>query len=358
MRNRRAGLCASGSLLLLALFALSFSPAKGGAQEIERIGGSGEDVSVYNLAGTVQVLPGSGSEVAVEIRRGGDDAEMLEVDVREVNGRQALIVRYPSDEVVYPEMGRRSRTNIRVSEDGTFGDGSGGRRTEVDIRGSGNGMEAWADLIIRVPRGTDLTVHLAVGEAEVGAVEGDISIDTGSGAVSAQGGSGSLNLDTGSGGVTVGDFEGDLLVDTGSGAVELSGIRGGEVDVDTGSGSVRGDGVLASRFHVDTGSGQMTLSRVASPEIFLDTGSGSVELELLEDVDELVVDTGSGGVTIRIPAGLGAEVEVDTGSGGIDLDLEVEVRTIKRNYMRGVLGDGRGSISVDTGSGAVRLIRG
>jgi len=358
MRNRRAGTWPTRSPLLLVAFALMICLPSAGAQEVERLSVSGSEVSVYNLAGTLQVLPGSGSGVAVEVMRGGEDARMLEVDVLEVNGRQALIVRYPSDEVVYPEMGRRSRTTVRVREDGSFGDGSGGRRNEVEIRGSGDGIEAWADLIVRVPAGRDLAVHLAVGGAEVGAVDGDVSIDTGSGEVHARGGSGTLNLDTGSGTVTVEDFQGDLLVDTGSGAVELSGIRGGEIEVDTGSGSVRGDGVSAAHFRVDTGSGQMILSRVACPEVFLDTGSGSVELELLEDVDELVVDTGSGGVTIRVPAGLGAEVEVDTGAGGIDLDLELEVRTIKRNYMRGVLGDGRGSISIDTGSGAVRLIRG
>ena len=83
-----------------------------------------------------------------------------------------------------------------------------------------------------------------------------------------------------------------------------------------------------------------------------------VELELLEDVDELVVDTGSGAVIIRVPSGLGAEIEVDTGSGGIDVDIPLEVRQVKRNYLRGILGDGRGSIRVDTGSGAIRLIGG
>jgi len=326
------------------------------AQEEKQLQGS--EVSIYNLAGRVEVVPGTGSDVSVEIVRGGRDARMLEVDVREVRGRQALIVSYPEDEVVYPELGRGSRTQIRVFDDGTFGDSDSRGRREVQIRGSGDGMEAWADLRIRVPRGKDVAVYLAVGETEVGAVEGDLLIDTGSGAVDARGGSGSLNVDTGSGAVTVGDFRGDLSVDTGSGEVQISGIQGGDVSVDTGSGAVKGTGVGASYFKVDTGSGEISLSGVSAPEIYLDTGSGRVELELLEDVDELVVDTGSGAVTIRVPANLGAEVEVDTGSGGIDVTVPLEIREVKRNYMRGILGDGRGSITVDTGSGGVRLIRG
>ena len=98
---------------------------------------------------------------------------------------------------------------------------------------------AWADLRIGVPRGKGVAVYLAVGETEVGAVDGDLLIDTGSGAVHARGGSGSLNVDTGSGEVSVEEFEGELLVDTGSGYNTQSvvpvhvGLPGpGEVDVE------------------------------------------------------------------------------------------------------------------------------
>lgn len=356
MRTMTQGVSTGLRSLFVVASAMALLQPGAEAQEQQRLQGS--EVSVYNLAGRVEVVPGSGSDVTVEITRGGDDARMLEVNVLEVGGRQALVIRYPEDEVVYSALGRGSRTQIRVADDGTFGDRGSGRGREVNVRGSGRGMEAWADLRIVVPRGKDLAVYLAVGEAQVGAVEGDLLIDTGSGGIRAQGGSGSLNIDTGSGGVTVSDFRGDLMVDTGSGGVELSGIQGGEVTVDTGSGAVEGNGVAASYLKIDTGSGQIALSRVSAPEVYLDTGSGGVEVELLEDVDELVVDTGSGSVTIRVPAGVGAEVEVDTGSGGIDVNIPLEVREVKRNYLRGILGDGRGTITVDTGSGAVRLIGG
>lgn len=343
-----------GTACLLVALAGSGPEARG--QEEQRL--QGQDVSIYNLAGRVEVVPAGGSEVTVRIMRGGDDADRLEVTVLEVDGRNALVIRYPDDQVIYPELGRGSRTQLRVRSDGTFGDRGGSRGEEVEIRGSGRGMEAWADLRIGVPPGKDVALYLATGETEVGAVEGDLLIDTGSGAVNARGGSGSLNVDTGSGAVVVEDFQGDLLVDTGSGRVRLSSVRGGEVTVDTGSGEVRGEGIGASYLKVDTGSGQILLAGVSAPEVFLDTGSGRVDVELLEDVDELVVDTGSGGVTIRAPSNLGAEIEVDTGSGGIDVDLPLEVREVKRNYLRGTLGDGRGRITVDTGSGGVRLIGG
>jgi len=338
----------------LGLGALVAPPA-GSGQEEHRV--RGDEVAVYNLAGTVEIVPGSGGEVVVQVMRGGDDARQLEVGIQEVEGRQALVIRYPADEVIYPELGRGSSTQIRVRSDGTFfGDQGSANAREVRISGSGGGMEAWADLRISVPRGQDFALFLATGETDLQGLNGRVLIDTGSGAVHARTSSGELSIDTGSGEVTVEGFEGDLEVDTGSGSVELSDIQGGEVTVDTGSGAVVGSRLMAASLEVDTGSGEIDLRGVSAPDVTLDTGSGSVELELLEDVDRVEIDTGSGSVTIWVPSSLGAEVEVETGAGGIDLDLPLEVQEAKRDYVRGILGDGLGTIHVDTGSGGIRLI--
>jgi len=99
------------------------------------------------------------------------------------------------------------------------------------------------------------------------------------------------------------------------------------------------------------------LDAVTSSVVSVDTGSGSVDVGLLTDVESLDVDTGSGSVTVRAPADLGARVEIETGSGGIDLDFPVEVRSVRRDRLSGTIGDGRGSIVIDTGSGSIRLVR-
>jgi hypothetical protein len=346
-----------GSGVLFLVSATLVIPRAGSGQEEHRV--QGNDVAVYNLAGAVEIVSGSGSEVVVQVMRGGGDASQLEVGVQEIGGRQSLVIRYPGDRVIYPELGRGSRTQIRVRSDGTFyGDRGSSNTQEVTISGSGSGLEAWADLRISVPRGRDFALYLATGETDLQGVAGTILIDTGSGAVRARNSSGELSIDTGSGGVTVQGMEGDLEVDTGSGGVELSDVRGDEVRIDTGSGSVTGSRVLAASLEVDTGSGSIELRGVSAPDVTLDTGSGSVEVELLEDVDRLEIDTGSGSVTIRVPGSVGAEIEMETGSGGIDLDLPLEVREVKRDYVRGILGDGVGTIRVDTGSGVIRIIGG
>lgn len=326
-----------------------------GAQEVERV--SGRDVAIYNLAGRVEIVRGSGSDVVVRIDRGGRDADELIVETGQVRGRATLRVIYPHDEIVYPEMGRGSNTSLSVRDDGTFSDGGNGRGDRVRIRGRGDGLEAWADLVIEVPVGSEVDVNLAVGEVEADGVEADLSIDTGSGAVTALDIAGSLEVETGSGSIVVRGVEGDLYAETGSGRIEASEVRGREIEIDTGSGSVRGYDLSADVLGVDTGSGGIELERVSATDVSLDTGSGSIDIELLTDIDRLDADTGSGSITVRAPAGLGATVDIETGSGGIDLDFPVEVRTIRRDEVRGTIGDGRGEINIDTGSGSVKLLR-
>jgi len=359
LRARAAG---AGFLLPLVAFVAGglptvMSPASARAQEVYRL--PGDRVSVYNLAGRVEILPGEGPEVTVEVVRGGKDGDALEVRTGKVGGRSSLQVVYPADRIVYERMGWGSRTQIRVRKDGTFGDRGwslgGGHR--VRISGSGRGLEAYADLRILVPAGKDVAVMLAVGRMDAVDLEADILMDTGSGKVTVQNVVGDVDVDTGSGSVVVEDVEGEVKVDTGSGEVEISGIRGNRVFVNTGSGSVTGSGVEAESLEIDTGSGSVELDRVSAAEISVDTGSGEVELSLLSDVDRLMVDTGSGGVVIEVPEELGALVEIDTGSGGIQVDVPFSAVESKRSYLRGRLGDGEGTILIETGSGGVRLRR-
>ncbi len=331
-------------------------PGAATSQETHRL--TGGEVAVYNLAGHVEVVAGTGSEVVVRLTRGGSDADRLSVETGRIGGRETLRVVYPSDEVVYPEMGRGSNTNLEVRSDGTFSDGRGGGGDRVRVRGSGSGLEAWADLVLEVPADRRTEVYLAVGRAEARGVRGDLRIDTGSGEVSVADVTGSLEVDTGSGSVVVEGVRGDVLVDTGSGRVNASSLVGEDVELDTGSGAVVVRGVQARRLRVDTGSGEIRATGVRGQDVEMDTGSGAIEVELLEDIETFTVDTGSGSVTLRVPDGFGAEIELDTGSGRIDVGLPMELRSARRDHVQGRIGDGSGRLTVDTGSGSIRIIPG
>jgi hypothetical protein len=344
---------------------LLFTPVAA-AQQPERFQLQGDDVAVYNLVGAVSVEPGTG-DLAVEVTRTGRDAAQLRVQQGEVRGAEALRVIYPADDVLAPSMGANSSTTLRVRDDGTFGGGGdweggrhhrdwdGGRR--VEIRGSGSGLAAGADLRIRVPAGKSLAVYLAVGKVSVANVQGSIRVDAHNAPVTANGVKGDLTVDVGAGMVRVTEGEGVLKVDTGWGSVEVSRFKGRDLAVDTGSGNVNGTELTAEAVTIETGSGDIELAGVSSPSLSLETGSGTVRADLRTDLRSLSVETGSGDVAVTAPATLDAEVEIETSSGDIESDFPLQVTRHARDHLVGRIGTGKGRIAVETGSGDVRLIK-
>lgn len=321
---------------------------------------SGERVSIYNLAGHVRVQAATGSQVTVDVTRGGRDASRLRIESGEVRGWNALRVIYPSDRIVYPDWRSRGRTQIHVNSDGTFDDDHDWRDRDndrVEIRSSGDGLDAHADLTIGVPKGQRVAVHWGVGDATVTNVDGDVRVSVSAATVSAEHTRGRLTLDTGSGGVSVTDAQGEVKLDTGSGEVTIDGVHGETLDIDTGSGTVRGHGIDSRMLKVDVGSGGIVLDRVASTRVAVDAGSGRTDLSFTQPIEDLSVDAGSGGVTVRLPAAQGAEVDIETGSGGIDSDFAVQTTRLSRDHLRGQIGDGKGRIKIESGSGSVRLVK-
>ena len=181
-RTRTRGTAAGAALLALALGA---GRARG--QEVQRL--AGDRFAIYNLAGRLEVVAGSGPDVIVRVTRGGADAARLKLESGPIGGRSTLRVIYPSSEIVYSDRdsaaGNRFSSDVRVRPDGTFGGDNGRGSDRVTIRGSGPGLEAWADLRVEVPPGRTVEVREAVGDADVRSVEGKLHLVVGSGRVTA-----------------------------------------------------------------------------------------------------------------------------------------------------------------------------
>jgi DUF4097 and DUF4098 domain-containing protein YvlB len=321
----------------------------------------GDDVAIYNLAGEVSVEAGQGS-IGVLVSRGGGAAGQLRVQQGEIDGWETLRVIYPSDHIVYSRSGSGSfTTQLRVRDDGTFGDEHGwnerSRGRRVTIMDRGDGLDAHADLRISVPSGRQVAIHLAVGKVTVTNVNGRISVDAHCAPVTATGTRGELSVNVGAGMVHVSQAEGDLSVDTGSGSVDVSRYHGDKLSVDTGSGDVTGTELEAAELSIDTGSGDIRLTGVTAPEVTLETGSGSVTTDLRREINSLSVQTGSGNIAITAPPTLSASVEIETASGEIESDFPLTVTRHSRDHVEGRIGDGKGTIAIETGSGGIRLLK-
>jgi lia operon protein LiaG len=325
---------------------------------------AGSSISIYDLAGRVQVEQGSGSEVVVEITRGGHDAKKLTIDVGELRGRNTLRVRFPDDDIVYPELGRWSSSDFRVNSDGTWGGNDGDDRDDhswggghrIRIKGGGSGTEAWADLRILVPSGKDVAVYIGVGELGATHVSADLRLSASSGRVTVKDTKGNLVAATGSGGVDVRGANGDdVRISAGSGSVTANDVGGKRLRVSTGSGGVTGSGLSSDDLDISAGSGSIRVDDARAPRVRLSSGSGGIRVGFASPVKSLDANTGSGGVTVTLPGAVNAEVDVSTGSGGIDSDFPVQVNRMERNRLRGQIGDGSGHIRIRSGSGSVHL---
>jgi lia operon protein LiaG len=332
------------------------------AAQSERHTLGGDRVAIYNLAGKLRVQPGTGSQVVVDVTRGGHDGGQLRIQQGDIRGFDALRVVYPSEHIVYPQLGYRGRTQLRVNPDGTFDDSDHGlwgfgNRNRVEIRDSGSGLEAFADMVVSVPKGQRIALHWGVGEAFVTNVDGDVRVDVAASRVTAEHTRGTLKLDTGSGTVSVTDAQGDVTLDTGSGGVTVNGVHGETLLIDTGSGSISGGDIDVTTLKMDVGSGGLQLNRIKASRVAADAGSGGVDLSFLGPITDLTAEAGSGGVTIRLPGAQNADVDIETGSGGVDTDFAISTSRLARNRLRGTIGNGGARIRVEAGSGTVRLLK-
>ena len=340
----------------LASLALAVTVSPLPAQTPERFTITGDHVAIYDLAGNITVAPGTGSDVVVEVTRRGPDGAQLKMETGPVRDIQTFRVIFPDDQIVF-RMDWNGRTEMYVRDDGTFGGNHNGRDRgrRVQIRSSGSGLEAHADLRVLIPAGKRVAVNIGVGTLDASNVNGNITLDAASANITADGMKGSLTLDTGSGNVTATNVEGSLNVDTGSGDVRVNGVNGTGLTIDTGSGNVTGSTITASNLSVDTGSGNIELTGVRATNLSMDTGSGDVSITLLSDTENVVVDTGSGNITITLPAGFGSRVDLSTSSGDVETDVEIQVTRRGRQHLVGSIGDGQGQMTIDAGSGNVTL---
>ena len=312
-------------LLLLTLLAIS-TPSH--AEFHRQFQLEGQRLVLANLLGKVEITATDGNEFVIEAFVRGKDAseEMLQFETEEDARESHFVLRYPVDrhhDYVYPPMGKRSTSQFRYGPDH---DGNhsflrqlfGGNGEKITVRGTGKGLEIWADLKIGVPSGKKCEIYLGCGGINAMDLSADLSLSTHSGQITANGMKGKLDTESGSGRIEISAVEGEVEVDTGSGSVVASDIDG-ELSIDTGSGSLRLRSVKGAKVEADTGSGSISAEDLQCEDLSLETGSGSVDGKNL-NCEEVEIGTGSGSIDLK---GVGTDsAEIETGSGNIKLQLD------------------------------------
>jgi len=247
-----------------------------------------------------------------------------------LKGRADLHVK-TDDGSVRIEAGTGSEIDARVTTEGwRIAPG------EVTITESQAGDRV--DIAVQIPKGHFGIGHRSITVALKVPKEADLEVQTGDGSIEAQPISGRLSLSTGDGSIKADGLQGEIRLHSGDGSIRATGLAG-RLTADTGDGSMN----VRGRFDV------------------LDLSSGDGGIEAAAESGSKVeaawsLHSGDGSITLRLPEGLGAELDARTGDGGISLDKPVSVTgTIKENTVRGTLGPGGPPLKIQTGDGSIRL---
>ncbi len=201
-----------------------------------------------------------------------------------------------------------------------------GNRVELEVKVPSRHM-GWSirreiTVELTVPRNAKLDLHTGDGNITTHGVESSLRSDTGDGNVTAVGAKGTIRLHTGDGNLTAEGLDGSLVADTGDGNINVEG-RFEVLDLQTGDGNVE---VTA-----------YTGSRVESP---------------------WRIRTGDGNVVLRLPEGVGADLDAATGDGRVTLDFPAAVSgKLDPSAIRGPMNGGGPPLSIRTGDGNIRVER-
>jgi hypothetical protein len=303
--------------------AIALAYQRGGTTQSEtitrtvNIGANGE-LNLSNLSGNIIVSRGGGNTVTIEIvktARAATAAEAQEalklvtVEILVRGGRAEVTTRYPGS--------RGDRRNLNVSTAYT----------------------------VTAPAGTRVIVRSISGSIRVTDIEGELSLETTSGNVTATGAARLASAKSVSGNVQVSDIRTDTSVEASSmsGNVTLRNVEARRLALNSISGNVTVEDASCGRVEAQTMSGTVVYGGTLMPK-------GRYDLK-----------SHSGDVRLRLDGRTGFELDARTFSGAIRSDLPLTTRAgdtvrgpgARGRAFRGTFGDGSAVINASTFSGSV-----
>lgn len=185
----------------------------------------------------------------------------------------------------------------------------------------------------------NLDVNVGMGRLDMIRVQGTGDINGGLGAIRAQGCGGRFDVNAGKGDILWVDGQGRLDLNAGLGKVEIRGGHGDALEIAAGMGRVSLDGGRWSRAGIEAGRGDVHVTARVS--------------HLSVDIKQ------SGDIDVLLPGDEGSRLEASTDRGRIVSHLNLisvnHAGPQRGERLVGVLGDGSGSIILNTRRGDIIL---
>lgn len=191
---------------------------------------------------------------------------------------------------------------------------------------------------VRMPREADLQLDTRGASVDLAALNGDITVNSGNGRISARQLTGRIELATHDGDITAESLQGELKLTSFDGAIHAAKLMG-RCAASTHDGEVQ----VAGRFE------------------FLDVRSFNGSLAAQIDPGSQISSTWSlsthdGPVQLAVPRDFKASLDASTHDGRIDLQLPVAVNgTVSRSHIHGTLNGGGPDVVIHSFNGRIAL---
>ncbi|MCF7974349.1 MAG: DUF4097 domain-containing protein [Phycisphaerae bacterium] len=209
----------------------------------------------------------------------------------------------------------------------------------------GNNESVGVSYDITVPHQTQLDCTTSFGTIDIRQTEGDVKARTSFGSIHCNAVTGVLNLKTSHGKIDMHEvLSPEIMADTSFGSVSLN---------------CRDSGVSKGRIILKTSHGRITAENIRTSVLDARTSFGSVSAAYAPDGPEdldVTLSSSHGSLSMTPPDAFSGRVDLSTSHGSIHVDRPVTVQGgISKDHMAGTLGDGPGSIRMNTSFASVKL---
>jgi DUF4097 and DUF4098 domain-containing protein YvlB len=276
---------------------------------------------IKNITGTVRVETWDKMEIKVSVTRRSDD---VRVNVREEKAA--------------------NRVSLEVEDMRPLAFFNLGDRKRVDF-------------VAYVPPLTDFDGNLVSGDMSIegtGGSLGDLSVRTVSADVLVDSAK-NTRVETTSGKIDIREIDGSVRAKSVSGDVVVDVAEDTEVDTTSGRIELR---KIEGKVAVDTISGRIDVTDADAPDMRIKSTSGDILAETsIKEGGSYSFGTISGRIALKLPKDTQARIDASFVSSGVSVGFQVRLESTGSREFRGVIGDGRAQIRINTVSGKIDVLQ-
>lgn len=241
------------------------------------------------------------------------------------------------------------------------GKSSNGSIQVENIQGSVAVHTSYGSITCRNVTGQMTELESSNGSITIADLKGSAKVETSYGSITCENFSdGDYHLKSGNGTVTLAHGSvGECDASSSYGSVVCSDLKGDPIKLSSGNGSLEATDVDARNLDLSTSYGAIKARQITTADVTVHSSNGSIDIVCSESCPADLkgeVKSGYGSIDFAAPAQFAGQVHLSTQYGSVRTARPVTMSgQIDKKNISGTIGEGAGSLHLETGSGSVEL---